>query len=89
MEASEGISPKPLALFHWQHCILNNRTKKGKKSYKRGKKNQEGEEELVSSAVESLKKKKKDTVKDFWWLAKTVLSNLVYFSEKTESKRHS
>lgn len=34
MEASEGISPKPLAIFHWQHCILNNITKK-KNAYKK------------------------------------------------------
>ena len=28
MEASEGISPKPLAISHCQQCILNNITKK-------------------------------------------------------------
>lgn len=57
MEASEGISPKPPAISHCQHCILNNITKKS--AYKE-KKNQEGRGELVSSAVEGLKKKKKE-----------------------------
>jgi len=53
VEASEGISPKPLAISHCQHCILNNITKK-KNAYKKKNIRKEG----VNLSVVLLRKKK-------------------------------